>query len=115
MRTWKKVLVGAMSVATIGAGANVAATATSERSSRHDAQTGQVSSREAEPRDDRGVREAELRGRVAEQEQEREAEQRRDQNDARGRERERERERERQQGRESHDGQNRGSGGGHND
>ena len=91
MRTWKKLMVGAMSIATIGAGANVAASAMSERSSRHEAQTVQVGSREAERRDDRGARESELRGRAAEQE------------------------RERQHEREDHDGQNRGPGGGGHD
>ena len=110
MRTWKKLMVGAMSIATIGAGANVAASAMSERSSRHDAQTGQVGSREAERRDDRGARESELRGRAAEQEREREAGDRRDENEA-----QRERERERQHEREDHDGQNRGPGGGGHD
>ena len=73
MKMWKKVLIGSVSVATLGAGVGTAAIAGSKDSgndrpgiAKEVRRVGDVRHGEAEPRDDKGVRETEARGRVAE-------------------------------------------------
>lgn len=76
MKIWKKVLVGAVSVLTLGAGVGAAVASSNSGPSRRDgvAQVREGELRhEREPGDDRGQREAEDRGREAENEQEAEA------------------------------------------
>ena len=71
MKTWKKVLIGTVSVATLGAGVNVAAMAAGTDSPRDRIERKvAVTKQDVRGADDHGIREAEARGRQAEGEKE---------------------------------------------